>query len=684
MMVCMQVDIVSEKQPAQTGVRRADIQGLRGLSALLIMVYHVWLGRISGGVDVFFAISGFFIGGGILADVSEKTPIHLVGTWSRIISRTVPSALAVIVLTFLATAFLTPPAVFKSGISHVIASALQVENIQLIHSGAEYLGRQTIPSAYQQFWALSVQFQLYAILTGFVLAAYGFGQRRHALIKAIAGIAFFASLAYSLIATSLYPAAAYFHPFARLWEFMAGFLLAAIPGWRRSWRYPELSALIGIGLILSTGLVIENQQLFPGYAALLPVAGAILLIISGETRRTYVRKLLENRYLVAIGNMSFSIYLIHWPIFIFMVHAQGSAALSLAAGSGIVFSSIILAHCLKTCVETPAYSISRKRPLIVPAGLALLVGATVLGSLILDRRFDLHISALVEDRLQPASTDLPQIETGHRPLDAPVSHLIVGWRDFTAAGDANSNCVARQDDPAIIYCLRGDPDAKKSIALIGSSHIYQWEPAFDVIGKAHGIRIYIIGKGGCAIGAPDYYAEIIGPQDYRTCLEWNSAMAGFIAGLRPDLLVTHGTLSNRHGQFDTVEAVPDSLVDQITELASLGIPIIGLRDNPWFLENPDDCLWRNSADISACDRRRDELLAVENPAIQAFAQVGNVYPVDLNKTLCSAETCVAKRAGVFLWVDTNHLTRSFTQHIAPQVFQELMEVDPFRALIGAP
>ncbi|NNH76576.1 acyltransferase [Acinetobacter sp. ANC 5380] len=143
---------------------RYDIQGLRAISALIIMIYHIWLNKVSGGVDVFFVISGFLIGTQFFRNIELNGTIPFFNFWSRILSRIIPTAYFVIICTTLLSLVFIPPALWKIGVNEFITSALSLQNWELYRVSTNYLARDNPPSQYQQFWALSIQIQFYLIV----------------------------------------------------------------------------------------------------------------------------------------------------------------------------------------------------------------------------------------------------------------------------------------------------------------------------------------------------------------------------------------------------------------------------------------------------------------------------------------------------------------------------------------
>ena len=143
---------------------RDDIQGVRALGAILIMIYHIWLQKVSGGVDVFFVISGYLMAGVILREAHKKGTINPFSFYLRIAARIFPAAYTVLFITLCLSAVFIPSSLWLSQVIEIIASALQAENLQLMRVSADYLNRDNPPSVVQQYWALSIQIQFYIVL----------------------------------------------------------------------------------------------------------------------------------------------------------------------------------------------------------------------------------------------------------------------------------------------------------------------------------------------------------------------------------------------------------------------------------------------------------------------------------------------------------------------------------------
>ncbi|HET9852406.1 MAG TPA: acyltransferase, partial [Candidatus Limnocylindrales bacterium] len=268
---------------------RQDIQGLRAVAVLMVFAYHLWPDTVRGGfvgVDVFFVISGFLI----TAHLLEHPPARgrdLLEFWGRRIRRLLPAAFVVLAAIAVASRVLAPETRWGQNAGEIIASALYVENWVLALSSVDYLAAAAAPTPVQHYWSLSVEEQFYLVWPILVLAVAWVASRSGVRLVLAARLAMLAVVAGSLLvsvtATAAEPASAYFITPTRVWELAAGGLIATLPGLgthRIPGWVPTVAAWVGVLMLLSAGGVISGSTPFPGSAALLPVAGAALVILA--------------------------------------------------------------------------------------------------------------------------------------------------------------------------------------------------------------------------------------------------------------------------------------------------------------------------------------------------------------------------------------------------------------------
>ena len=199
-----------------------------------MVLYHVFLDRVSGGVDVFLFLSAFFLTGSFVRRMEDGRALAPVAYWARTFKRLLPPAVVVVLGTLAAVRLLLPPSTWMPSLQDAVASFLQVQNWQLIVRGTDYEAAATLStSPMQQFWSMSIQGQVFLlwpllfVLCAVIARATGVGPRRVVLVLMSAIV--LASFAWSVISTSFQQPIAYFDTTARLWEFAAGSLLAFCP-----------------------------------------------------------------------------------------------------------------------------------------------------------------------------------------------------------------------------------------------------------------------------------------------------------------------------------------------------------------------------------------------------------------------------------------------------------------------
>jgi peptidoglycan/LPS O-acetylase OafA/YrhL len=295
---------------------RSDIQALRAIAVLLVVTFHLWPIRLTGGyvgVDVFFVISGFLITSHILRDV-DKGAFRVTRFWARRLRRLLPASMLVLAVTAAGVWLWVPQQSWQQWFREIGASALYVQNWILAADSVDYMAADNTASPVQHFWTLSTEEQFYAVWPLFVIVALGFARlakvRPRVAIGATLGIVVAASFLASLILTSEDPSYAYFVTPTRAWEFGAGALLAFAPPLARARTF---TAWLGVAFIVFSAWSLTGETPFPGYMAALPVIGTAMVIWS-NTNHSLTKRLIELPPVQFIGNISYSIYLWHWPL----------------------------------------------------------------------------------------------------------------------------------------------------------------------------------------------------------------------------------------------------------------------------------------------------------------------------------------------------------------------------------
>lgn len=508
---------------------RVDIQGLRALAVLLVILNHVfgWPGGGFVGVDVFFVISGFIITSTLLREWDRDGTISFAGFYIRRIKRILPAAVLVLIATFVAAAVLLPLERARSVAVDSIWVLFFGANFRMQAEGVDYFQQSLPASPLQHYWSLSIEEQFYFIwpwlMLGVLYIATKYIRGRGAaklILLGVIGLGVLASLAWGLVETSEAPTAAYFSSLARFWELGVGALAAiALPLLLRQRIAPSIGAVIsyiGVAGIIASVFVINEGTAFPGTAALLPVAGALLVMIGGyggDAHYSHLMMPLTNRAARYVGDISYSLYLWHWPIAVLMLAILPRGGRYFAA---VLLLTFILSALSYRFVEDPIRRSSwparstpaadgRTRSRLIPiigfaSALVLAVGGVgTLGyrsagadtSTTLSA-FDQYAAAN-EEQAAIAAAAAPCRGAGYFlpandgcdvsaiPLTPSVDAMQTDYGDF---GSLTGQDCSRNEGGSPIVCHFGSSAADATtVALIGDSHIEMYLPAMVVLAE---------------------------------------------------------------------------------------------------------------------------------------------------------------------------------------------------------
>jgi peptidoglycan/LPS O-acetylase OafA/YrhL len=329
---------------------RSDIEGMRAVGALLVAIFHIWIGGVSGGVDAFFVAAGFFMTQSAMREIEKTGGLDVVAVWTRLSIRLLPGLIiclvGVIALTFL---FLRRQ-VWPDAMKHVAASALYVHNWYLIALESDTSPNSSFEHMTQHFWAISLIGQAYLLLPMLLAVIVRIRcksiSRASVLMAVLAGVTTI-SFVYGLHATLRDADAAYYNLFTRFWQFSAGAMIAAAPGIvrRTTSRWIAMpGSWLGLVLLTTCGIAIGTTASFPGTASLWPVTAVTLIILFGrQDDAVNAGWLLSRRPVRRLGSLAYGIYLWHWPLCIIVLEAVKWESLSLWTGTAIILAAIALA-----------------------------------------------------------------------------------------------------------------------------------------------------------------------------------------------------------------------------------------------------------------------------------------------------------------------------------------------------
>ncbi len=673
----------SALDPTRPRGYRADIDGLRALAILLVVVYHVWLGRVSGGVDVFLMVSAFFLTASFVRRLQSERPLGLGSFWLRRFRRLLPAA-AVTIVAVLGVALVSYPQtewprVWSEGWS----SVLYVENWTLAFSEVDYYARESVtPSPFQHFWSLSVQGQVF-ILWPLIIAGVWLllRRRRHLIVPALAivfGAVFVASLAFSIVETERAQSFAYFDTRTRLWEFAAGSLVAlALPFVRVPRGIAAALGWLGVVGIVSCGIVLDVQGGFPGYLALWPVICTALVIVAGRDRVPGgPSALLESAPLRYVSRDAYALYLVHWPVLVTWMVLTGRSAPGWLAGIGVVAVSFVLARIVSALVERPIRDSavfdrsSRAEAAVLLAAIAVVAVPLASWQLVIEQREAALMAsdsggypgaAQIHDPIDLDGVDLPLIPLATAlddewvDLGAPCARELEPTESVLA-----DSCV--QTDAA------RDPDRRR-VLVMGDSHAQQLMSPLTVVAEDQGWGVIALLKGGCSIGVGAPSWSVAGPP----CDEWRTAAIDYAMQVQPDavyLVVTRATPTAPEVILEGIEAIVDAFTAR-------GVEVIAVRDTPRFDFDMYRCAIAASeagpgTDAESCDVTDVGLESTEE--LEALSAKDGVTLVDFRPWLCPDGVCRGSIGNVAVYIDDNHISNSYGRTLAPML-ETMLDVD---------
>ena len=341
---------------------RKDIHGLRAVAVALVVLSHAHVPGFTGGfigVDIFFVISGYVITGVLVRERSSSAGMLLARFYARRARRILPAAGVVTVLTVLATyGILGFIRGFATG-RDAVSVAFFTTNYHFISVGTDYALARTPPSPLQNYWSLAVEEQFYILFPALCLVAARFGKHRFAVTLGAATTAVIAgSYAWSIHLTSTNGTAAFFSSATRAGELGVGCLTFLVVPWVRSRMRSELACAwgwLGVGLIGWATTQFHPGTHFPGALVALPAVGTALIIASGPSLGPRgVTALLRSRCFQWIGSLSYSLYLIHWPVFT-IAEQYATTPLSALTRLGLIGAAVLLASISYASIEKPVW-----------------------------------------------------------------------------------------------------------------------------------------------------------------------------------------------------------------------------------------------------------------------------------------------------------------------------------------
>jgi len=691
-----------------TGFYRYDLDGLRGIAIALVAMFHIWFGRVSGGVDVFLALSGFFFGGKILrAALSPDHILSPVPEVIRLVRRLVPALVVVLAGCALLTILVQPQTRWETFADQSLASLGYYQNWELASTASDYLRAGEAVSPLQHIWSMSVQGQFYI---AFLLLVAGctyllwrpLGARLRTMFVVLLSVLTLASFIYAIFAHEADQTTAYYNSFARAWELLLGALVGALVPYIRwpMWLRTGVAA-VALAAILSCGALIDGVQEFPGPWALVPVGATMLMILAGANLQGRAdasdemplpNRLLAAGPLVALGAMAYSLYLWHWPLLIFWLSYTGHTHANFFEGTALLLVSGLLAYLTTRLVEDPLryrvpagdaapspvaanpWPVRLRRPTMALGSVVALLGVA---RTVTSFTWSEHVSgerATGKELSELSAQDYP----GARALTAHVRVPTLRMRptvlevkdDLPAT--TRDGCISDFVNPAVVNCTYGDLAAGRTIALAGGSHAEHWLPALDLLGHLHHFKVVTYLKMGCPLSTEQVPLIMGSNAPYPQCREWVQTTMAKLVTDRPDYVFTTST---RPWNIKRGDVMPATYIGIWQTLSDNNIPILAMRDTPWLVKNgqpfnPADCLAKGG-NAQSCAVKRSDVLSDHNSTLDFVLQFPLLKPLDMSDAICRPDICRPVEGNVLIYHGAHHLSPTYVRTLAPELGRQI-------------
>jgi peptidoglycan/LPS O-acetylase OafA/YrhL len=703
--------------------QRYDIQGLRAIAVLLVVISHAQLKHFLGGgyigVDVFFVVSGFLITGLLAREVQNAGRVSFVGFYAKRARRILPAASVTLLLTLLVSTV-----VYTSGDLSIVTTdvkwaAFFAANIHFARAGTNYFDVSSFETPVQHFWSLAVEEQFYLVWPVLIALMLVIPWRRRerrlpsgpratrsritlgrtqALRRAtvLIGLLSIVSLIWSVKDTSASPQSAYFSTFTRGWELGFGSILALTAHRVARLPLPVKAAMswVGLAMVLIAAIRFTSATPFPGVAALLPVVGAVLLIGGGIEGPKYgAGVVLGIRPMRFFGDISYSIYLIHWPVLV-LTTAYAGGQVRIRYKLVLIALTILLSWLSYRFVETPFRSKRKHRfanlrslalwpvalaIVIVPA---MLVTQRTMAQSSTSAAIAQHIAEKKATKPSAVSSLHTQVASaavaakGAQPLPSPLAPSLVHLADDRT--EPTDDCWAgNQAKTRHKLCPEGDTTATKTVVVYGDSHAAQWLRPLSALAKKNHLKLIPLVKANCM---PADVAEMWQGKPYPQCETYRTWAMQQMKRLKPSMIIVSGLLSTNIVDPATQQKVSDAKGTELfasgsertlRDLRKLSTKVEVLSDQSRLPKPASSCLGSRTADLSTCAEPPEKLTMDRDAKWKASAAKTGANYVDMLPWECSNSMCPIVVDGTIVYRDQHHLTTTYAERLQPVLAKQI-------------
>lgn len=629
---------------------RADIDGLRAVAILSVVLFHSGVTFLPGGfigVDIFFVISGFLIGGIISREITEAR-FSFYQFYLRRIRRIAPALFFMMAILLLLGYLLLSPLEFSQLAKYSVAVFISVPNMLLMKSG-DYFSTDSDLNPLLMTWSLGIEEQFYVVLPFILLLTARFRRSMPGVILVIS----IASLIACLWMTPVNSTRAFYLLPTRAWELGAGVLLALWQPQPIQGRAANGCNLLGWLLIVASAMLLANNSDFPGWLAMIPVAAGCLMI---GARGRLNQLLLENRVMRFIGTVSYSWYLWHWPL-LSLARICSDHPLTVWQGLAISALALLIAWISWRFVEQPFRHPQRATRLVIPvycASSLLAAGAMVI----------LWQTGGLKYRVseQVVNGESWKISAQRNPC------LLDYGANFPSL---NAQCHPDTDQPGI--ALIGDSHAAALRAPVAGYALRQHKPLFQLT------------KASCPFLIDATRVVVQEPAHAQQCVDFNREVLKMVLSDKIDevvisaywasgmsILPGSGFRELAHPEKSNLEALKFGMDKVVAALQQAGKKVTIIEDAPSLDIDPlrysnnrnipirrELSDWLGRWDTPPLSTARTKLFQYPEAAVdkllQSYASAG-VRVLSLRENLCNDRGCLFANNGLPLYYDNNHLS----------------------------
>ena len=676
--------------PMSPSPHRGDIQGLRAVLMFQVLLFHAWNVGSPIGVDAFIMVSAYLMTSSFVRRSERGRMPFFVERWGNTFKRLLPPLVVVVLATLGASLLILPMGRWRETTIQSFASLTYWENWRLVEVAADYYAHDSaLSSPLQHLWSMSMQGQIFLIWPLLMTLCVLLSRRLGVGIRQVVVAAFALLAAASLIWLLWFSPAdgsVYFDTRARVWEFAFGSMVAAAAPWLKV-RHRAASVLVSGAFLVLVLYCLVSIGTYPGPMAVVPMACvSAILLWAPQLQSHWVPRLLSTRPLVGLGNTSYTVYLVHWPVFVLFLVAVDRPQLSLAEGIVLIAISIALAWLLTKFVDDPLrllpWANSSTQHKYVMVGASLLVGLLPVLAVYLWIQAETERAVSQTQQAPIESGFLTAVpESGPGSDDYPGARVLLsGFKDWTvrdpipsalaphvyATFPGDTSCsswittnIKREKGS---FCTAfGDPELSEEHVLIaGNSHAQQLlVPQILPLLQAENWSAEAILRGACSFGMPDAYEE--------PCNTHNQKILDYIDFNEPDYVFL---IATRSAADSPDEELIEGVVELAQWLAERNIPVIALTDNLRSGTNLSECQEEPSDSSASVDANAGCVLAEEQyfgdaDLTRALSEIDGVHVIDMRDAYCADGECATTIGNIHVYLDHNHVTTPYSQTVAP-------------------